>query len=149
MNLDTSSNKADKLRSKVAKLAAFISENNIDKNDILELCMSDAEFSVNRDIIGKALNYFEWRVHPLHPEIECSTEGEVKINGSLIAPKTYRGYKTYKYVRGKKTYDIDIPIMVLSTYVPMPKEGKWTVGYRDENPDNTRINNLYWRKLGR
>ena len=147
--LDPTSNTADELRSLIDYLSDFIIEYGIDKNDILTLCMADPDFSVNRDNVGKVLNYYEWRVHPLHPEIECSTEGEVKINGTLISPKIYKGYKTYKYVKGKKTIDINIPIMVLSCYVDMPKVGKWTVGYRDENPDNTRINNLYWRKIGR
>ncbi len=145
MDLETK----DKLKAKAAKMAAFFIKNNITKQDIGQLCMDDPEFCNYRDIIGSAINYCEWRVHPNHPTVEVSTEGDVKINGDLITPKIYRGYKVFKYVRGKKTMDVDIPSLVLSAFVPRPTDGQYTVGYRDENPDNTRIQNLYWKKIAK
>lgn len=134
------------LKTKMSELASFLIKNNIYKETILDEAMNDPHFDVNREIVGQVLNYFEWRVHPLHPQIECSTEGDIRINGSVLYPKIYRGYKTIKYVRGKKTMDIDVASTVLSTYRPKPTDGEYIVGFRDENPMNTRINNLYWRR---
>lgn len=138
----------EKIKNKMAKLAGYLLSNKITKHDILELCMDDPQFEINRDIVGKLINYFEWRVHPKHPQIECSTEGDIRVNGDILQPKTYKGNKVIKFVRGKKTIDINVASTVLSTYQPMPTDGKYIVGYRDEDPNNCRIQNLYWRKIG-
>ena len=136
------------LKEQMKELALLMVKNRITKSDILDLC-SDPDFQDARDIIGRRLNYFEWRVHPSYPFIECSTEGDIKINGEIRVPKNYNGYKTIKYVRGKKTYDIDVAMAVLSAFKQMPDDGVYTVGFRDENPDNVRIQNLYWKLQAR
>lgn len=138
-----------KLKAKMAKLAIFLIKNNITKQEMLDACMDDPAIQDSRDIIGPRMNYFEWRVNPAQPMIECSTEGDIRINGEIQTPKNYHGYKTIKYVRGKKTYDIDVALTVLGTYRPMPTDGMYTVGFRDENPNNCRIQNLYWKLQGK
>ena len=139
----------EKLKTKMAKLAIFLIKNNITKQEMLDACMDDPAIQDSPDIIGPRMNYFEWRVNPTQPMIECSTEGDIRINGEIQTPKNYRGYKTIKYVRGKKTYDIDVALTVLGTYRPMPTDGMYTVGFRDENPNNCRIQNLYWKLQGK
>lgn len=138
----------DKFMAKAAKFAAFIIKNGITKQDVYDLMNKDVQFADNINLIGKTIGYIEWYQHPQHVEVWCSTEGDVKINGDIIKAKVYKGHKVYKYPKGKETKDVYIDSMVLSCFIPKPDTGKWTVGFRDNNPDNCRIQNLYWKKLG-
>ena len=138
----------EKIKTKLKKLANYMISNKISNDDIFQLCEEDPEIEIFRNIVGSRLNFFEWRVHPEYPSIECSTEGDIRINGTILQPKKYNGQKIIKYRRGRKTIDINVPLTVLSTFKQLPQDGKYTVGFRDENPDNCRIQNLYWRKLG-
>ena len=136
-----------KLKSKISKLAGFMVKHKITKSDIVDLAAEDPNFDNSVEIIGRTLNYFEWRVHPVHPQIECSTEGEIRIGDVIKEPIFHNGRKIIKITKNKKIFDFDVAQNVLRTYVPMPESGNWTVGFRDNNPKNCRINNLYWRKI--
>lgn len=138
----------DKLTAKAAKFAAFLIKNGITRETIYELMQKDQQFMENINLIGKTIGYLEWYQHPLHPEVYCSTEGDVKINGCLIEAKVYKGHKIYKLPKGKETKDVPIDSLVLSCFVPKP-EGNWVAAFRDNDPNNCRIQNLYWKKIGR
>ena len=133
-----------KIRKKVKKLSELIVESSCTKNDILEMMKDDPEFQIARDIIGNVLDYYEWRINPLYPNVRCSTSGEIEISGQRFYPREFSGVLKIIYANKKH---ISAPMLVLSTFVPMPKDGKYTVRHRNEDFRDLRVSNLYWYKL--
>lgn len=134
----------EKLKRKLKKLSRFIVKNNISKSDILDMCLNDDSVQVYRDIIGKTLDYFEWRVHPNYPYIECSTDGQIRVSGTIVKPQEWDGKLKISCSRKMK---LDAAQLILTTFRPMPTEGKYVVRFRNEDYKDLRVSNLYWYKL--
>ena len=135
---------SEKFRKKLKKLASFIIDNGITKADMLEECLNDTNVQVYRDIIGKTCDYFEWRIHPNHPEIECSTSGQIRVSGKIIKPIEWDGKLMISMSRKRK---LDAANVVLTTFRQRPADGSYIVRFRNEDYRDLRIDNLYWYKL--
>ena len=133
------------VKKKLKKLSTFIIENNITKANMLELCLDDDSVQIYRDIIGKTCDYFEWRVHPVHPEIECSTSGQIRVSGKIIKPIEWDGKLKVNISRKRK---LDAANLILTTFRPIPDDGgEYVVRFRNEDYSDLRVSNLYWYKL--
>lgn len=137
-----------KLYAKYKKLADFIVSNNITKNDIYDLMTEDVSFQKYRDIVGNTSGYFEWRANPTIPNVKCSTGGDISIGGKIVKPVEYGGELKVIIPKGKtKSTKVSAASLVLSTFVQRPTDGVYIPYYRNQNPHDLRISNLYWYKV--
>lgn len=88
-----------------------------------------------------------WKRHPLHPHIEASTEGCIRLSGRVINPYVYNGLLKIKISRKIK---LNAARLVLCCFVGIPSSEelhKFTVGYIDDDPLNIKPDNLYWKQI--
>jgi hypothetical protein len=137
------------LKDKILDLRSLIIANDIQRANIYDTMKDDHEFAINVYIVATTLGYFEWRQHPLHPRIECSTDGQVRVNGTIQnIYQNSAGDYVFLFSKGKRDrQEIKVGSLVLSCFVPHPPKGNWVVGYRNEHTDDFHIANLYWRKM--
>ena len=137
-----------KLFKRYKKLADYITENEISKNDILDLMLENPTFQIYRDIVGSVSDYFEWREHPTMPTVECSTQGDIRISGNIIKPTEYRGDLVVVISKSKtKRIRTSAASLILGTFTPPPSDGTYIPRFRNHNSHDLRISNLYWYKL--
>lgn len=137
-----------KLYKKYKKLANFIIENNVTKNDVFELMLEDYSFQPYRDIVGETSDYFEWRINPNMVNVSCSTQGDISIGGKIVTPTEVGGELAIFISKGKtKITRVSAAQLVLSTFVAQPTDGIYIPHYRNQNYRDLRISNLYWYKV--
>lgn len=134
----------EKLLQKLKACATFIIEEGITKSDILDMCLEDDAVTMYIGIMRNNSDLYEWRKHPIYPEIECSTEGEVRVSGKIIKPTEWDGKLKISISRKKKLYAAQL---ILTAFKPMPTDGKYAVGFRDCDYTNLSVLNLYWHRL--
>lgn len=137
-----------KLYKRYKKLANFIIENNVTKNDVFELMLEDYSFQPYRDIVGATSDYFEWRINPNMANVSCSTQGDISIGGKIVTPTEVGGELSIFISKGKtKVTRVSAAQLVLSTFVAQPTDGIYIPHYRNQNFRDLRISNLYWYKV--
>lgn len=137
-----------KLYKRYKKLANFIIENNVTKNDVFELMLEDYSFQPYRDIVGATSDYFEWRINPNMVNVSCSTQGDISIGGKIVTPTEVGSELAIFISKGKtKVTRVSAAQLVLSTFVPQPTDGIYIPHYRNQNFRDLRISNLYWYKV--
>lgn len=136
---------SEKLKKKLSSLSTFIIKHGITRNDINDICMDNESMQICRDVIGRVLCIpFEWRVHPVFQEIECSTDGQIRVSGKIVQPEDINGVLKIRLSRKRK---LNAALLILNTFKPIPKDGNYVHRFRNDDYKDLRIANLYWYRL--
>ena len=136
-----------KIKKEFEKLLKSINNQELTKTDIDDLCETDPAFAETIKEIKELLEPPRWAVHPLYPHIRCSSEGDIEISGTRFVPIERDGLLKIVFANGKhKCYAAQL---ILHCFVPCPDKAakSYTVGYKDNDYKNLRLNNLYWKKV--
>lgn len=136
-----------KLKKRCEKLSKIL--NDFSPDDIDKLRKSDLAFDGwirnISDYLGDSNPY--WRVHPLHPHIRCSINGEIEVAGHDFTIREFDGVLKVCYSNGRKKYSA--PDLIMACFNPCPTKNRkeWKIAYKDRNYKNLKPSNLYWERV--
>ena len=134
-----------KIKKKIKKLVEIINEQKITNTDIYNLCKTDDAFAEDVCLLRSIFEPM-WTINSQYPQIQCSTEGDIKISGTQFIPLERDGILKIILANGKKS--LSAALLILGCFEKCPGKMKhYTVGYRDGNYRNIKLSNLYWKKV--
>ena len=143
-------NVKEEIKELLHQLSDIFIENDITAEAILEMAIDDAEFQLDRYIVGGPLDYCTWQEHPTINGVFCSTNGKFKFHGveiPAIKDPSHNGRLSFVVKHGGKRFSYPAAGTILSCFVEKPKVGSYQVAFRNHRSDDLRITNLYWYRL--
>lgn len=129
-------------KKKIQKVLSKIQNGDISPEQLKDIASEHPELE---ELLMSFSNEIEWKRHPTYPQIETSDTGLIKISGEIIKPRVWDGLLKITLQWSKKK--LYAALIILQCWDTCPGElTHYTVGYIDDNPNNLRPNNLYWKK---
>lgn len=126
---------------KIKKVLKKIQNGEISGEQLNDIISNDPELE---DIVSQITNQVIWKTHPLYPHIQTSSEGKIKVSGEIVKPKVWDGLLKVTLQYGKKR--LYAALLILQCWEACPgKLSDYTVGYIDDDVNNLKPENLYWK----
>lgn len=126
---------------KIKKVLKSIQNGEISAKQLKEILAENPEL---KDIIDLVNPEVTWKKHPMYPFVESSSNGQIKVSGELVKPRVWDGLLKVTLQYGKKR--LYAALLILQCWEPCPgKLTDYTVGYIDDNVNNLKPSNLYWK----
>lgn len=127
---------------KIQKVLQKIQNGDITREQLAEITNKHPEL---KEVLEYVSPNIEWKKHPQYPQIETSNTGLIRISGEIIKPRVWDGLLKITLQWSKKK--LYAALIILQCWDTCPGElTHYTVGYIDDNPNNLKPTNLYWKK---
>lgn len=126
---------------KIKKVLKSIKNGEITTKQLKEILEENPEL---QDIIDLVNPEVTWKKHPLYRFVETSSKGQIKVSGEIVKPRVWDGLLKITLQYGKKR--LYAALLILQCWEPCPgKLNDYVVGYIDDDPNNLKPTNLYWK----
>lgn len=126
---------------KIKKVLKRIQNGEISQDQLDKLAENNPELQNIVDAMNPSI---VWRKHPLYPHVEASSNGQIRVSGEIVRPKVWDGLLKITLQYGRKR--LYAALLILQCWDECPgKPTDYTVGYIDDNINNLKPANLYWK----